>query len=123
MISSSTAGSIASVRLGQKGLRTIPFTFEDEMVEAAGREEIDAALATPATIGYYNLTHKDAPVKMVRDDDSMPELSWEMAVGMRKADDALVDAINAALDRMLAQGVVSRIYASYGVDQGPPAKP
>jgi ABC-type amino acid transport substrate-binding protein len=42
---------------------------------------------------------------------------------MRKADDALVDAINAALDRMLAQGVVSRIYASYGVDQGPPAKP
>jgi hypothetical protein len=61
MISSSTAGSIASVRLGQKGLRT-----------TVGRGEIDAALATPATIGYYNLTHKDAPVKMVRDDDSSP---------------------------------------------------
>jgi polar amino acid transport system substrate-binding protein len=116
-------GSIASVRLGQKGLQTIPFTFEDEMVEAVGRGEIDAALATPATIGYYNLTHKDAPVKMVRDSDSMPELRWEVAVGMRKADDALVDAVNAALDRMLEQGVVSRIYASYGIEPGPPGKP
>jgi polar amino acid transport system substrate-binding protein len=116
-------GSIASVRLGQKGLRTIPFTFEDEMVEAVGRGEIDAALATPATIGYYNLTHKDAPVKMVRDSESMPELRWEVAVGMRKADDALVDVVNAALDRMLERGVVSHIYASYGIEQGPPGKP
>jgi ABC-type amino acid transport substrate-binding protein len=42
---------------------------------------------------------------------------------MRKADDALVDAVNAALDRMLEQGVVSRIYASYGIEPGPPGKP
>ena len=40
----------------------------------------------------------------------MPELRWEVAVGMRKADDALVAAIDAALDRMLAQGIVSCIY-------------
>ena len=60
---------------------------------------------------------------MVRDNDSMPELRWEVAVGMRKADDALVDAVNAALDRMLEQGVVSRIYASYGIEPGPPGKP
>jgi polar amino acid transport system substrate-binding protein len=116
-------GSTASVRLGQKGLQTIPFTFEDELVEAVGRGEVDAGLATPGSIGYYNLTHKDAPMKMVRDGDSMPELRWEVAVGMRKADDALVDAVNAALDRMLEQGVVSRIYASYGIEPGPPGKP
>ncbi len=57
---------------------------------------------------------------MVRDYDSIPELHWEVAVGMRKADDALVAAVNDALDRMLANGVVSRIYASYGIE---PAKP
>jgi polar amino acid transport system substrate-binding protein len=53
----------------------------------------------------------------------MPELRWEVAVGMRKADDALVAAIDAALDRMLAQGIVSCICASYGVEQNPPNTP
>ena len=110
-------GSLARVRLGQKGLQTIPFTFEDEMLEALGKGELDAALATPATIGYYNLLHKDAPVTLVQDYDSMPELRWEVAVGMRKADEALLAAVNTALDHMLADGTVSRIYASYGIDQ------
>jgi polar amino acid transport system substrate-binding protein len=116
-------GSLARVRLGQKGLPTIPFTFEDEMIEALGKGELDAALATPATIGYYNLLHKAAPVTLVQDYESMPELRWEVAVGMRKADDAFVAAVNMALDRMLADGTVSRIYASYGIDQSLPAKP
>jgi polar amino acid transport system substrate-binding protein len=115
-------GSLASVKLGQKGLATIPFTFEDEMLEALGKGELDAALATPSTIGYYNITHQDSQLRLVRDYDSMPELRWEVAVGMRKADDALVEAINSALDHMLAEGVVNRIYASYGVEQSLPAK-
>ena len=109
-------GSLASVKLGQKGLATIPFTFEDEMLDALGKGELDAALATPSTIGYYNLTHKDAPVSAVHD-DSIPELRWEVAVGMRKADDALVAAINEALDHMLAEGIIHRIYANYGIEQ------
>jgi polar amino acid transport system substrate-binding protein len=53
----------------------------------------------------------------------MPELRWEVAVGMRKADDALVAAVNTALDHMLADGTVGRIYASYGIDQSLPARP
>ena len=116
-------GSLARVKLGKQGLQTIPFTFEDEMIEAVGKGELDVALVTPATIGYYNLLHKDAQVTSVRDDVSMPELHWEVAVGMRKADDALVAAVNTALERMLADGIVSRIYASYGIDQSLQTKP
>ena len=85
-------GSLASVNLGQKGLPTIPFTFEDDMIEAVGKGELDAALATPASIGYYNLLHKDAPVTLVRAYENEPEFRWEIAVGMRKSDDALVAA-------------------------------
>jgi polar amino acid transport system substrate-binding protein len=116
-------GSLASVRLGQSGLPTIPFTFEDEMIEAVGKGELDAALVTPATIGYYNLIHKDSPVTLVRAYESMPELRWEVAVGMRRADDALVNAVNDALDRMQAQGIVRQIYASYGIEPSLPAHP
>jgi polar amino acid transport system substrate-binding protein len=116
-------GSLASVRLGQGGLPTIPFTFEDEMIEAVGKGELDAALVTPATIGYYNLIHKDSPVTLVRAYEGMPELRWEVAVGMRRADDALVNAVNDALDRMLAQGTVRQIYASYGIEPSLPSHP
>ena len=113
-------GSVASVSLGQKGLPTIPFTFEDDMIEAVGKGELDAALATPASIGYYNLLHKDAPVKLVRAYENEPEFRWEIAVGMRKSDDALVAAINQAIDHLLADGTVNRIYASYGIEPAPP---
>jgi polar amino acid transport system substrate-binding protein len=116
-------GSLASVRLGQNGLPTIPFTFEDEMVEAVGKGELDAALVTPATIGYYNLIHKDSPVTLVRAYEGMPELRWEVAVGMRKADDALVNAVNDALDRMLTQGTVRQVYVSYGIEPSLPGHP
>ena len=113
-------GSLASVTLGQKGLPTIPFTFEDEMIEAVGKGELDAALATPASIGYYNLLHRDAPVTLVRAYENQPEFRWEIAVGMRKSDDALAAAINEAIDRLLADGTVNRIYASYGIEPAPP---
>jgi polar amino acid transport system substrate-binding protein len=113
-------GSLASVTLGQKGLPTIPFTFEDDMVEAVGKGELDAALATPASIGYYNLLHKDAAVTLVRAYENQPEFRWEVAVGMRKSDDALVAKINEAIDRLLADGTVGRIYASYGIEPSLP---
>lgn len=116
-------GSLASVTLGQKGLPTIPYTFEDDMVEAVGKGELDAALATPASIGYYNLLHKDAPVTLVRAYQNQPEFRWEIAVGMRKSDDALVAAINEAIDRLLADGTISRIYAGYGIEPSLPKRP
>jgi ABC-type amino acid transport substrate-binding protein len=116
-------GSLASVTLGQKGLPTIPFTFEDEMIEAVGKGELDAALATPASIGYYNLLHKDAAVTLVRAYENQPEFRWEIAVGMRKSDDALVAKINEAIERLLADGTVSRIYASYGIEPSLPKAP
>jgi len=113
-------GSLAGVTMGQKGLPTIPFTFEDDMIEAVGKGELDAALATPASIGYYNHLHKDAPVTLVRAYEKEPEFRWEIAVGMRKSDDALAAKIDEAIDRLLADGTVGRIYASYGIEPSLP---
>jgi len=114
--------SIARVYLGKHDIATIPYTFEDEMIEALGKGEIDVAAVSPATIGFYNLTHPSAPVEATMAFAAVPELNWSVAVGMRKADDALVDSINAALDKLLADGTVRRIYASYGIEQRVPAR-
>lgn len=116
-------GSLASVTLGRRGLPTIPFTFEDELVEALGHGELDAALATPSTIGFYNHSHKDAPLGLVRAYDREPTLRWNIAVGMRKSDAALVAAVDAAIERLLADGTVERIYAGYGIEPSPPTQP
>jgi len=113
--------SLARVYLGQHGIATIPFAFEDELVEALGKGEIDVAAVSPATIGFYNLTHPQAPLGASTGFATVPELNWAVAVGMRKADDALVDSINAALGKLLDDGTVRRIYASYGIEQHAPA--
>jgi len=95
-------GSIARVYLGKRDIATIPFTFEDEMVDALGKGEIDvAAVSRMAFAG-------------------VPDLNWSVAVGMRKADDALVDSVNTALGKLLADGTVHRIYAGYGIEQQAP---
>ena len=43
--------------------------------------------------------------------------------GAGKSDDALVAAVNEAIDRLLADGTVNRIYASYGMELSPPRGP
>lgn len=113
--------SVARVYLGQREIATIPYAFEDEMVEALGKGELDVAAVSPATIGFYNLMHPDAPLQAAMAFAGVPDLNWTVAVGMRKADDALVDSINAALNKLLADGTVERIYASYGIEQHVPA--
>ena len=48
--------------------------------------------------------------------DKEPELTWTVAVGMRKSDKALVDAVNKIVDRMVEDGTMAAIYGRYGVE-------
>jgi len=115
-------GSMAQAWLGQRGVPTIPFTFEDDMMAAVGSGEVDAAVVSPASAGFYNLTHPAASLQLARVFDAVPELNWSLAIGMRKADDALVDSVNGALDKLMADGTVDRIYASYGIEHRVPVQ-
>ena len=108
--------SVASVLLGKRGVRTVPYSFESDMVEDLVKGELDACAVSPATIAYYIHTHPGAGLIYVHAYDIEPELRWTVAVGMRRSDDALVDSVNVALDRLIADGTVARIYARYGVD-------
>ncbi len=116
------SGSMASFVLDQRGIRTIPFGFEDEMIEALVRGDIEAAAVSPASAGYYNLTHPEAAVRLVHAYEGEPELTWEMAVGMRRADYEVVRAVNEVLERLLADGTVAHIYARYGIEHRPPRR-
>lgn len=112
--------SLAAMLLGQRGVRLVFFGYEEEMVEAVARGEVEAAAVSPATVGYFNLRHPDAPVRFVHAYDAEPELRWNLAVGLRRADAPLREAIDAAIDRLVADGTVGKIYSRYGIEHRPP---
>jgi ABC-type amino acid transport substrate-binding protein len=108
--------SLASVILGKRGVRTVPYSFESDMVEDLARGQIDACAVSPATIAWYIHAHPEARLSYVHAYDSEPELKWNLAVGLRRSDDALVQAVDAALDKLIGDGTIQRIYARYGVE-------
>jgi len=113
-------GSAAQYLLGKRGLKAIPFGFEDDMVAAVASGEVDAAAVTPASAGWYLHQHPDAPLRLVDAYDGEPELSWDLAVGMRRADHATLRAVDDTVRALVADGTVARIYAAYGVEHRVP---
>jgi polar amino acid transport system substrate-binding protein len=113
-------GSTASMVLDKRGIATTPFAFEDDMMEALAHREVDAVAVTRASAGYHNLKEPNAKVRLVAAFDGEPDLNWNVAVGMLKPDDELRERIDAALDALIADGTVARIYARYGIDYRPP---
>ena len=112
--------SLAGMLLGQRGVRLASFGYEEEMIEAVLKGEVDAAAVSPASAGYFNFRHPESPVRFVHTYDSEPELRWNLAVGLRRADAPFREAIDAAIDRLVADGTVQKIYAHYGVEYRPP---
>lgn len=108
-------GSIAAMTLGQRHVPTSTFGFEVDSLEALANHEIDAAAVTPTMASYFNQTHPDKPVRILDLDEGEPNLSWNVAVGMVRPDDALRSAVDEAMARLSADGTVERIYRRYGV--------
>lgn len=112
--------SLASMLLNQRGLYTVPYSFESDMIADLAAGELAAAAVSPAAIAYYIRMHPDSGLRYAHAYDSEPELAWPVAVGLRRSDDALVDAVNVALERMVAAGTLAQVYAKYGVDYRSP---
>ena len=113
-------GSLAAWVLNQRRVPSSTFGFEEDMLEALAAGEIDAAAVTPLSAGYYNLTHPSQPLSILPPGEAEHSLVWNAAVGMRQPDDKLREAIDGALDRLRADGIIDKIYAKYGISLPPP---
>jgi ABC-type amino acid transport substrate-binding protein len=107
--------SVASLVVSRTPARIFPFGFEDDLLSAVSRGEVDAGAVSPASIGYYNFTHPGSALSFSHAEDSEPELRWQVAVGVRRADAAMVQAVDGAVRALLAEGALTAIYARYGV--------
>jgi len=113
-------GSVVSMTLAKRGTATSPFVFEDEIVAALANREIEAAAVTPATIGWFNLKHADKPLRLIPAFGDDSDLNWNIAAGLFRPDDRLRQRIDAAIEALLADGTIARIYARYGIELRPP---
>ena len=113
-------GSFAAMVLGKRGVHTSPAPFEDELLGEVASGELAGAAVTPTAVGYYNLRHADKPMKPLDLFAAEPDLTWNVAIGMVKADQAFTAAIDAALDKLVADGTIKTIYARYGIELLPP---
>lgn len=116
-------GSFAHMYLDQHGAHAIPYGFESDLLEALVNGEIDAAAVTALSAGYWNLQHPGAQMRLIYAYDAVPDLGWNVAVGMRRSDQPLRDAVDGAVKSMLDDGTFDRIYASYGIEHRPPTAP
>jgi ABC-type amino acid transport substrate-binding protein len=112
--------SLASVTLGKQGVSISPYAFEADMVEDLLKGELYGGAVSAATMSYYIFRNPDSGLRLVYAFDSAPELTWQVAIGLRKSDPALVEAVNSVLDKLLADGTIARIYAKYGVEHRAP---
>ena len=112
--------SLASLIVSRTPATMVPFGFEDDMLAALAKGEVDAGAVSVAAAGYFNLKNPARQVAIVHAEDSQPELQWTVGVGMRRADDALVENVNRALSALLADGTLAAIYARYGVTHRSP---
>lgn len=113
-------GSIAAMTLDQRGIETLPGLFEDELLVLLAEREVDAAAVTASSAGYYNLRHPKHRVRLISVFEGDADLSWNIAVGLRRPDAALTQAVDEAMAQLVADGTVKRIYARYGVAVQPP---
>jgi polar amino acid transport system substrate-binding protein len=113
-------GSLVSMTLAKGGNATSPFVFEDDIVAALANREIEAAAVTPMTVGWFNLQHADKPLRLIPAFDSDQDLNWNIAAGLLRPDDKLRQRVDAAIEALLADGTIARIYTRYGIELRPP---
>ena len=113
-------GSLVSMTLGKAGTATSPFVFEDDIVAALANREIEAAAVTPMTVGWFNLQHADKPLRLIPAFDTDQDLNWNIAAGLLRPDDKLQQRVDTAIEALLADGTIARIYARYGIELRPP---
>jgi len=112
--------SVASVVLGKAKKTTSPYAFQADMVVDLEKGDLYAIAVSSATMSYYIGQHPDSGLQLAYAFDAEPDLHWEVSVGLRKSDQALVDAVNGVLDKIIADGTLTAIYQRYGVEHRVP---
>ena len=106
-------GTLPDFKLFDRGYERKLFRNTKEMIEAVKDKEIDAAVV-PALEGGWELKQAgESGLKVLSNTEK--DFVFPMAVGLRKADGELREMINAAIDKLQANGKFAGILSKYGM--------
>ncbi len=108
-------GTFADFKLFDKGFERKLYKNTKEMFEAVALKEIDAAVTSAAEGAWLVKSSGDTRLKILP--NTAQEFIFPVAVGVRKADKDLKDAIDSALDKISKDGRTAAIFAKYGMVQ------
>jgi ABC-type amino acid transport substrate-binding protein len=107
--------SVAQWELTKRGHVTSPTLTQEEVFELILTGQAAAGVLPAPYAGWYLKEHPDAPVKIVEGYALEPELRWNLAVGLRNGDQALVDAVSQVLEQLQRDGTIQATFSKYGV--------
>ena len=108
--------------LDTRKLKTRQYLNDLEIMDALSRGEISAAAVVNTYAGWYVHLQPNDGVRLASGYTPESDLRWNVALGLRNADRALVDAVNDILQRRMADETIKGIFARYGVPYYPPFK-
>jgi polar amino acid transport system substrate-binding protein len=93
-----------------------------DVLDAVTKGQAAAGLVSDAYAGWY-LKLQPGTIKISETYVPERDFRWNVAVGLRNADTPLVDAVNRALDTLIADQTIPKIFARYGITYRPPIAP
>ena len=112
--------SQAETTLLQAGYSCRPFASSHDALQAVNNGDMEVALVPAMDIDWYLKNSPDTKVKPVDGYVSDPSLLWNVAIGVRKNDYDLREALNVVLSEMAAEERVPKLMSEYGVAYTPP---
>ena len=110
--------SVRSLRASSIATYGSPF----DVLDAVTKGQAAAGLVSDAYAGWY-LKLQPGTIKISETYVPERDFRWNVAVALRNADTPLVDAVNRALDTLIADQTIPKIYARYGITYRPPIAP
>jgi polar amino acid transport system substrate-binding protein len=108
-------GTVEHEWLAKHGFRVSVFASQEDIIAAVETGEIEVGATNPVIVGWYRHEHPSTAVRTAGGYEAEPALRWSVSAGLRRADDALLAAVDAAVARVVEQRIPAQIYAKYGI--------
>jgi polar amino acid transport system substrate-binding protein len=100
-------------------VRTL-YPTEADILEAVDKGEMEAAVVSEWSVGWYRKLHPDARIDTIDHLTVDPDLDFNVGVVLRNADRALLARVNDIVASLISSGEIERIFRDYGIPYRPP---
>jgi polar amino acid transport system substrate-binding protein len=108
--------------LDQRKIPVSTYGSPFDVLDAVTKGQAAAGLVSDAYAGWY-LKLQPGTIKISETYVPERDFRWNVAVALRNADTPLVDAVNRALDTLIADQTIPKIFERYGITYRPPIAP